>query len=137
MGGWNLFSIREYFSLRITLRVLYRQWKISKLKRDGKTTLPTWDNVGACRWLLCKWSSILAINGAAAVMNPNLIPLLTTLEKESNLITLPSVSRDKNDFGSTYASGQWISTFYQKLVSAQIVHAVISASRTWNNIWYD
>lgn len=128
----RIFLASNYFK-----SIVYRQWKISKLKRDGKTTLPTWDNVGACRWLLCKWSSILAINGAAAVMNPNLIPLLTTLEKESNLITLPSVSRDKNDFGSTYASGQWISTFYQKLVSAQIVHAVISASRTWNNIWYD
>lgn len=81
---------------------MYRRWETPKLGRDGKTTLPTWDNVEAWRWLLCKWSSILAINGAAAVMNPNLIPLLTTLEKESNLITLPSVSRDKNDFGSTY-----------------------------------
>lgn len=83
---------------------------------------------------------MLAINGAAAVMNPNLIPLLTTLEKESSLITLPSVSRDKNDFGSTYIypdNGSQHS--HQKLVNAQwqIVHAVISASRTWNNIWYD
>lgn len=76
---------------------------IEASKGWNKTTLPTWDNVGAWRWLLCKWSSILAINGAAAVMKPNLIPLLTTLEKESSLITLPSVSSDKNDFGSTYA----------------------------------
>ena len=68
-----------------------------------KATLPTWDNVGAWRWLLCKWSSKLAISGAGAVTNPNLRPLLITFENESSLITLPSVSNDKNDFGSTCA----------------------------------
>lgn len=63
--------------------------------------LPTCDKVGAWRWLLCKWSSTLAISGAAAVMKPNLMPLLITFENESNLITRPSVSSDRKDLGSS------------------------------------
>lgn len=100
-----------------------------------KATLPTWDNVGAWRWLLCKWSSMLAISGAGAVMNPNLRPLLTTFENESSLITLPSVSNDKNDFGSTCACNA-----FQHVIkncprsTVAIIRTIISGSRTWNNI---
>ena len=51
---------------------------------------------------------MLAIKGAAAVMKPNLRPLLITFENESILITLPSVSNDRNDFGSSYTHERYI-----------------------------
>lgn len=69
---------------------------------NGVIYVRTWDNVGACKWLLCMCNSILATRGAAAVINPILKPLLTTFDIESNRITRPSVSSDRNDFGCSW-----------------------------------
>jgi hypothetical protein len=44
---------------------------------------------------------MLATRGEAAVMTPILKPLLRTLEKESSLMTRPSVSRDRKDLGAS------------------------------------